>query len=130
MSATSIMNGGGLESVHQLIDRRLDRLAHLLGQMRIDGGGGRGGMTENALDDAQVDARFQQVRGKGVTQRMYVGGLGHTALLEGATKGALQGAAGDGSDIVLHAVAPSGAWGRREQSSGRTKGASERVVLC
>src|SRR5207249_4020839 len=120
MSATSIMNGGGLQSVHQLIDRRLDRLAHLLGQVRIDGGGGRGGMTQNALDDAQVDGRFQQVRGKGVTQRMYVGGLAHTALLEGATEGALQSAAGDRSDVVLHAVAHSVTGDRGEQPSGRT----------
>ena len=51
----------GLQSVHQLVDRGFDRLANLVGQVRVKSGGSRSRVAENALDNPQVDARFQQV---------------------------------------------------------------------
>lgn len=39
-------------------------------QVSVDGGCGGGGMSQIALDDPQVDARFQQVGGVGMAQSM------------------------------------------------------------
>jgi hypothetical protein len=47
--------------------------ADLLGQVRIDGGGGV--VTENFLDDTQVHARFQQMGRVTVTQGVHMAAL-------------------------------------------------------
>ena len=64
-------------------------------------------MAQNGLDDAQVHARFQQVSRHTVAQTVYVRGFLDAALFEGAAEGPLQGAAGDGADVLLHAVSQS-----------------------
>src|SRR5204862_8312174 len=100
---TSIMSGL-LESLHQVVDGRGHRVSHLLGQVRVKSRGRGGGMTENVLNDAQVDPGFKEMGGHTVAQRMDVGGFAHAALLQGAAKGPLQSAAGDRAAIGLHAV--------------------------
>ena len=57
MSATSIL-GGGSQTVHQFIDGRVDRVADLLGQMRVKGRGVGRGMAEDVLNHPQIDPRL------------------------------------------------------------------------
>jgi hypothetical protein len=56
-------HGAGSESVGQLVNGGLDRLAHLLGQVRIKGGGRRRGVAQDILDYPQINASLQQMSG-------------------------------------------------------------------
>ncbi len=51
-----------LERADDLVDGPRHRFDHLGGQMRVDSRGLGGLVAEEALDDAQVDPGFQQVR--------------------------------------------------------------------
>jgi len=113
-------HGRGLQSVHQLVDGRVDGVPDLLGQVRIDGGGGGRGVAEDDLDDAQVDPGLQQMGGEGMSEGVDVGGFAHAALVHGQTEGPLQGAARDGAAVVLHAVGETVAGHGREEPEGRT----------
>src|SRR6185295_7118500 len=118
MSATSIM--AGLQPVHELVQWRGHRLTHLLGQMRVDGGGGGRGMAEDRLDDAQIDSGLQQVCRKGMSQGVYMGGLAHAAFVQCTPESPLQRRAGDGTAVLLHAVGKSVTSHRREEPDGGT----------
>jgi hypothetical protein len=61
-------------------------------------------MTEISLDDSQIDAGLEQVRGIGMSKRMYMGTFGYTALENGTSKGGLQAGAGNGTTIMSNAV--------------------------
>lgn len=81
------------------------------GQMGIDGGDDGTLVAEVDLDLAEVLALFQQMRGVGMTQRVNVRRLFHTAGLEREAEGALQRGAAhgfSGGGGALTAVAPGG----------------------
>jgi hypothetical protein len=59
-----------LECGDELVDGQGNRLDDLRCQMGIDGRGSGRSVTENTLDDAQIDPGFQQVGGVAVTQRV------------------------------------------------------------
>ena len=113
-------HGRGLQPVHEFPQWRGDRLTHLIGQMGIDGGCGGRGMTEDRLDDPQIDPGLQQVRRKGMTQRMHVSRLGHAAFEQCTTECLLQRRAGDGAAIVLDAVLKTVPCDGREKPHART----------
>src|SRR5688572_19678153 len=80
-------------------------------------------MAEVFLDEAQIDAVFEQVGGIGVSQGVDVSALVEAAPLDGMSEGALQTVASDRpavvSDGVLGAVPCRG----RKEPGGRAVGA-------
>ena len=80
-------------------------------QVGIDGGDDGTLVAEVDLDLAEVLALFEQMRGVGMTQRVNVRGLFHTAGFKGEPEGALQRGAAyrfGGGGGALAAVAPGG----------------------
>jgi len=76
-----------LQIRHEPVDDRGGRLESRLGQLGVDHGSLGVGVAQDLLDDAEIDALFQQVGGVGMTQGMDRGplvdpGLGER-LLEG-----------------------------------------------
>jgi len=55
-----------VESLHHVIDQLVGVLMALLGEVEIEHGGFELGMAHVALDDAQVDAGFEEMGGVGV----------------------------------------------------------------
>ena len=75
-----------------LIDTLIDlRFGHRR-EMGVHGSCGRRGVTEIGLDDAQIDARFQQMRGVRMAQGMDRGSFVYAALTERCSKRFLYGA--------------------------------------
>src|SRR5438477_1181636 len=83
----------GLEIAHEAINPLLMLGLTDAGQVRIDGGNGRTLVAEVDLDLAQVLALFQKMSCIGMAQRMNVRVLFDSALAQGQSEGALEGAA-------------------------------------
>lgn len=91
-----------IESLHHMVDELRGILLTLLGQVEIEHGSFEAGVTEIALDDAQVDAGFQEMGGVGVAQ----GVDGHALFAYcgsalGVAEGVLDAAFGDGLGGLL-----------------------------
>ena len=67
-----------MKSFHQPVDDFIGVFMTFLSQMQIHHGGFQLRMAEIALDDAQIHAGFQKMRGIGVAQRMN----GHPAFFD------------------------------------------------
>lgn len=88
-----------IESLHDVIDDLAGILLALLGQVEIEHGGFETGVTQVALDDAQVDAGFEEMSGIGMAQGVDRHALfEHPGLPLGLAKGALDAALGHGLD--------------------------------
>jgi hypothetical protein len=105
-----------VESLHQVIDQLAGVFLALLGEVQIEHGGFELGMAHVALDDAQVDAGFEEVGGVGMAQRVYGNSLFSDAGIKlGATKGALDTALGHGS-LSLFCTSATSTESREEQA--------------
>ena len=86
-----------IESLHHVVDQLAGIFLAFLGQVEIEHGGFETGVAQVALDDAQVDAGFEEMGGIGVAQ-----GMDRNAFFEdtggplGLAKGALDAALGHG----------------------------------
>ena len=58
--------------------------------MRVERGGAEAGVPEVVLNEREGDARFEEMRGVAVPERMHMGALVHAALFDRAPEGALQ----------------------------------------
>ena len=91
-----------IESLHHVVDQLAGIFLTLLGQVKIEHGGLETGVSEVALDDAQVDAGLEEMGGVEVAQ-----GMDRNAFFEntggalGLAKGALNAALGHGLDGLL-----------------------------
>ena len=65
-------------------------------EMRVERGGAEAGVAEVVLNEGEGDARFEEMRGVAVAERMHMGALVHAALFDRAPEGALQRGPGDG----------------------------------
>src|SRR2546428_13972175 len=88
-------SGLPLEALHQLVERLGQCGLHLACQMGVDLRGTSTVVAQVFLNDSQVETGFQQMRGIGMPQRVHMGPLGDTAVLERPSKRALQTAACD-----------------------------------
>jgi hypothetical protein len=61
-----------VESLHHVIDQLVGVLLTLLGEVEIEHGGFQLGMAHVALDDAQVDAGFEEMGGIGMPKRIII----------------------------------------------------------
>ena len=91
-----------IESLHHVIDQLAGVLLAFLGQVKIEHGGFELGMAHVALDNARVDAGFEEMGGVGVAQ-----GMDRNAFFEntggplGLAKGALDAALCHGTQSRL-----------------------------
>ena len=77
-----------------MVDGLRAKLFGLSGQMRVDAGGGGRAVAQPLLDQAQVDAGFQQLRGPRMTQRVHGSALVKAAIFERGVEGLLDAALG------------------------------------
>jgi hypothetical protein len=104
-----------VESLHHLIDQLAGILLPLLGEVEVDHGGFELGMAHVFLDDAEVDAGFQEMSGVGVAQGMNGDSFfSDSGIPLGTTEGALDTAFGHGRLSRLCSFAIS-AQGREEE---------------
>ena len=84
MSATSNMSDLrlGSEISHQLVERRGEGGPHRARQMGVEGRGARTAMAQVVLNQAQVNARFQQVGGVRMSQRVHMGSFGEATAFK------------------------------------------------
>jgi hypothetical protein len=104
-----------VESLHYLIDQLTGILLSLLGQVEIDHGGFKLGMSHVSLDDPQVDSGFEKMSGIGVAQGMN----GDSFFLDscsnlGPAEGALDTALGHRRRSVLCSITVSAKGGEEE----------------
>ena len=85
------------EAVHQVLDRIDGAAFHLGGEVRVERGGLRARVAQVGLNQAEVDARFEQMGGVRVAQRVDVGALGHAGPEHRAMERGLEAGAGDRS---------------------------------
>jgi hypothetical protein len=76
-------------------------------------------MSEVALDDAEIDAVFEQMGRVGVTQRMHRGLLANGTPLDGASQAGLETRARDGAPVVSQAVGEAMAGGGGKEPVAR-----------
>ena len=97
-----------VESLHHVIDQLTGILLALLGEVEIEHSGFELGMAHVALDDAQIDAGFEEVGGVGMAKRVYGNSLFSDAGIKlGAAESALDTAFGHGSLRLCGAFAVS-----------------------
>ena len=84
-----------IESLHYVIDQLAGIFLALLGQVEIEHGGFESGVAQVALDDAQVDAGFEEMSSVGMAQGVHRHALFvDSGLPLGLAKGALDAALG------------------------------------
>src|SRR2546428_5626078 len=117
MSLTEVM----VESLHHLIDQLTGIFVALLGEVEIEHSGFELGMAHVALDDAQIDAGFEEVGGVGMAQRVYGNSLFSDAGIKlGVTEGALDTTFSHGSLSLRCPLAASAEGG--EEKTGMAVG--------
>src|SRR5258708_37714862 len=114
---------GNSEVCHQLIERCGGGGPHFPGQMRVEGRGAGTAMAQAILNQAQVETRFQQVRGVGMAQRVDMSALVDATLLPGMMKGTLHTTARDGTPLVGQTVRQPMTGGRGKQPERRAMSA-------
>ena len=77
------------QSCQDLVDGLGSALVTGLGQMGVDSGSGRGGVSQVALDEAQVETRFQQMGGIRMSESMNGCIFVNAAFSHGCTKSSL-----------------------------------------
>ena len=86
-----------IESLHHVVDQLAGVFLALLGQVKIEHGGFESSVAHVALDDAQIDAGFQQMGGVGMAQGVNRNSFFTDAGIElGLAKGTLDAAFGHG----------------------------------
>ena len=86
MSATSSMRASGSEALHELVERIGQSRSNLRSEMGVDLRAAGTAMSEILLNDAQIDACFQQMSGVRMPQRVYVRIFADPGRLTGAVK--------------------------------------------
>src|SRR5205807_5675068 len=94
ISATSSIANS--QVVHELVDGLGAKLFGFHGQVRVDAGGGGRTVAQPLLNQAQVDARFQQMGGPTMPQRVHGSALVDTTFFERRPEGLLHAALGHG----------------------------------
>jgi len=91
-----------IESLHDVIDQLAGILLALLGEVKIEHGGFESGVAHVALDDAEIDAGFEEMSGVGVAQSVNRNAFfAHAGIALGLAKGALNAAFGHGSQGLI-----------------------------
>ena len=110
-----------VESLHHVIDQLTGIFVALLGEVEIEHSGFELGMAHVALDDAQIDAGFEEVGGVGMAQRVYGNSLFSDAGIKlGVTEGALDTTFSHGSLSLRCPLAASAEGG--EEKTGMAVG--------
>ena len=109
-----------IESLHHVIDQLAGVFLTFLGQVEIEHGGFESSMAHVALDDAQVDAGFEEMGGVGVAQGMDRNAFfEHTGVPLGLAKGALDAALGHGIESLFGVGSPSAeSWEEKARDGG------------
>ena len=117
MSATSNMSDLrlGSEISHQLVERRGEGGPHRARQMGVEGRGARTAMAQVVLNQAQVNARFEQMGSVRMSQRMHMGPFVDPAALQGSAESTLETTARDWTTSMGQAMCQTVPGGRREQ---------------
>src|SRR5260370_5908461 len=102
MAATSNMPDLRCDSevAHQLVERRRHRSPHFVSQMRVNGRGARTAIAQVVLNDAQIEARFQQMCGVAVPHGVHMGVLVAATPFDRPAEGTLHTAAAAWTPIV------------------------------
>ena len=79
-------------------------------------------MSEVALDDAEIDAVFQEMGCVGVSQRVDRSLLAHAAVFDGSSQAGLETGTRDGPAVVREAVLEPASGGGGEKPVGRAVG--------
>src|SRR6266849_1893247 len=117
MSATSNMPDlqQSSEVSHQLVEWLGERSAHLARQMGVEGRGARTAVAQVVLNQAQVNARFEQMGSVRMSQRMHMGPFVDPAALQGSAESTLQTTAGDWPTLMGQAMSQTEPRGRGKQ---------------
>ncbi len=71
------------EFVHEVVDRLLHRLNDALRHVQVEGSGLQAAMSQQHLNDADVEATFHQIRGLRMAQGVARDPFGNSTLLDG-----------------------------------------------